>query len=657
MPDLNKLPDFISLQSKAQIEAAASDEKMPTFTMTAYNGGAMYVHGFDLPVVVDLEGMEIERQDIPVRMDHDAAKGVGHTLKIDKSETCLEAQGVISRDTSWARDVANSGKRGFPWQVSIGAPVYKYKYVAPNESVFVNGREISGECYIVLQSKLKEVSFVDSGADSSTEAEITAKNNSITKGKQMPEATKEVKADAKPEKKVEAKADETKKVEVKAAEPKKVEAKAVDPIANMNEEIAANTERISKIQTHCGTQHHDIMAQAIRENWSPEKAELAVLRAGRPSAPAGFVRGSQDNTPKVIEAAALMSTGRVDVSESFDEKTLEAADKLRGCGIQELIEIACGAPLPRYNSNPEEWLRAAFSNVSVPGILSNVANKTLLEGFNYTDQAWRKLFKTASVSDFKEHTRYRMTDDFKFKKVGPGGNLEHGKIGEESFSNKIDTSGIMFALTRQMIINDDLGAFVEIPWRIGYGAGEAINEEVWTLFLGLVAAGFFSSGNNNYLVGADTALSDDSLCVAENLFSTRLKPGKKKGNKQPLGILPKYLLAPTKLKHKARRLLESDELKDSDGNIVKNTHKGDFEIVATPRISAAFGGSDVAWHLLADPRVLAAIEIAFLHGKDTPTVESTNADFNTLGVNFRGYIDFGTKEQDHRAAVKMKGEV
>ncbi len=49
---------------------------------------------------------------------------------------------------------------------------------------------------------------------------------------------------------------------------------------------------------------------------------------------------------------------------------------------------------------------------------------------------------------------------------------------------------------------------------------------------------------------------------------------------------------------------------------------------------------------LTDPNRLPAVEIAFLNGVDRPTVEKTDADFNTLGVQFRGFIDFGVREQD-----------
>jgi len=50
------------------------------------------------------------------------------------------------------------------------------------------------------------------------------------------------------------------------------------------------------------------------------------------------------------------------------------------------------------------------------------------------------------------------------------------------------------------------------------------------------------------------------------------------------------------------------------------------------------------------------IEVAFLNGKQQPTVEQADADFRMLGVQFRGYFDFGVALQDYRAGVKMLGE-
>lgn len=664
------LPKNISFTSRIDIQAALDDKSPSTFSMLAYTGGPMLVEGFDLPVVVDLSGLMIKRQSLPVRLDHDAARGVGHTTSILVDNGKLSAQGVISRDTGWARDVANSGKRGFPWQVSIGAGVLKYEYLQPDAVQIVNGQEISGDCYIIRSSVLKELSFVDAGADDSTYAQITANNNHKGDMVSMPkskEDKKEVNAcDCNGSgtcTSCTAQNTPAVNVETKTSAPQHIQAAEMpDVIADMRAKAAAESQRIADIRAVCKGQHADIEAKAIGEGWDTTKTELEVLRASRPKAPTGFVRTSNNNAA-VLEASALMTSGEFSLAsleKHFDEKTLDAADRLRGIGIQELADLACGQHLPKFRSDPAAWLQAAFSTTSLPGILSNVAHKMLLEGFNLTDQTWRSICRIASVSDFKEHTRYRLTSDFKFEKVGPDGELKHGRLGEEQFGNKADTHGIMFALTRQMIINDDLGAFAEIPRLIGMGAGDAINDAVWPLLLSLVGTGFFSTANKNYKTGADTALSIDSLSAARQLFRKQSKPGK--NGKRPLGIMPQILLVPTSLEDYAVQLMTSKEVLVTTAEGVPtpktNPQAGRYKVISTEYIGGEFldNGSDKAWYLFADPRILAALEVAFLNGKDSPTVERADADFNTLGVQFRGYIDFGTRQQDNRAAVLMKGQ-
>ncbi|OPZ99194.1 MAG: hypothetical protein BWY72_00473 [Bacteroidetes bacterium ADurb.Bin416] len=180
---------------------------------------------------------------------------------------------------------------------------------------------------------------------------------------------------------------------------------------------------------------------------------------------------------------ALLASGIAGsrLEKYYDDQTLEQAEKLRGIGIQEYCEQICAMQLPRFRRDASAWLAAAFSTASLPGILSNVANKMLLEGYNYIEDSWRKVCKIASVNDFKEHSRYRMTGSFKFEQVGPDGELKHGKIDEQKYGQKADTHGIMFALTRQMIINDDLAAFTDVPRQIGMGAAEAFHDTLTTL--------------------------------------------------------------------------------------------------------------------------------------------------------------------------------
>jgi len=284
----------------------------------------------------------------------------------------------------------------------------------------------------------------------------------------------------------------------------------------------------------------------------------------------------------------------------------------------------------------------------------------LLEGFLYVEDSWRRVCRLASVNDFKQHTRYRMTGSFKFQKVAADGELQHGTVSEQTFTQQADTHGIMFALTRQMIINDDMGALADIPRQIGMGAAEAIADAVWTLVLSnpTLADGFdfFSTDHANYASGAGSALSVDGLTAAEVLFADQTKP-----NGRPLGIVPSVILVPTALKVVAQQLYKDTVVNETTtANKPKpnsNPHVGKFDVVSSSYLSnSSFTGySSTGWYLLADPNRLPAFEVGFLNGVDRPTVERADADFNVLGVQFRGYIDFGVKEQDHRGAVKMAG--
>jgi hypothetical protein len=47
--------------------------------------------------------------------------------------------------------------------------------------------------------------------------------------------------------------------------------------------------------------------------------------------------------------------------------------------------------------------------------------------------------------------------------------------------------------------------------------------------------------------------------------------------------------------------------------------------------------------------------MCFLNGRQTPIVETADADFNTLGIQMRGYHDFGCALQEFRGGVKSIG--
>jgi hypothetical protein len=453
-----------------------------------------------------------------------------------------------------------------------------------------------------------------------------------------------------------------------------------DIIARIRAETAAETKRIAEVRRVCAVgngKHADLEAKAIAEGWDVNKAELEVLRAERPVLASGGVRRDADpaQAGRAIEAALCLSAGLPEkqVGQWYDEKTMNAAvaHDLRGAGLHTLMyeTIRAGGEHVRPGRVDNETIRAAFSadrrliqaaggfsTISLSGILSNVANKTMLTAYSAVESVVAMFCAETDVNDFKEVTRYRLTGNGVFEKVGPDGELKHAGLSEQAYTNKVETYGRMIALTRHMMINDDLGAFLQIPRIIGRMSALKREEAVFELLLSN-PGNFFAVGNKNFISGAATTLSIDSLTQAEQAFLDQTDTDNK-----PILLSPSVLLVPSSLKVAAQVLMTETRINETTttdkGKPAVNPHAGKWKPVASPYLNAQgiSGGSAKAWYLFANPADVAAIEIAYLRGKRTPTIESGDTDFNTLGMQWRGYFDFGVAMQDFRAAVKSKGE-
>ena len=442
-----------------------------------------------------------------------------------------------------------------------------------------------------------------------------------------------------------------------------------DPVADMRARAAAEQERIAAVRKVCGDAHAEIAAKAIAEGWDVTRTELEVLRADRPKAPAAHI---PDNsmTGSVLEAACMLTGGVKgdDVVASFGEKAADAADKRfkGGIRLQELLLEAAWAngydgrnfrdsrAVLRFAFGHAGSIQAGWSTIDIGGILSNVANKFLLEGFFSVERTWRNICAVRNVSDFKTVTSYRLIGKDQYEIVAPGGELKHGTLGGESYTNKADTYGLLLAIDRRDIINDDLGAITTVPRKLGRGSGLKINDVFWAIFLN--NGSFFAAGNKNYLTGADTVLGIDGLTKAEKAFMDQVDSDGK-----PIGIMPAIMLVPTALSAMATMLYKSLEIRDTTASTkypVANPHQNKFRAEVSRYLSNSSytGNSEKAWYLLADPTDLPAIEVAFLNGQESPTIETAEADFNVLGVQMRGYHDFGVNLQDAKGGVKSKGE-
>jgi len=668
------------------IEAAGGAK--PKVVGLAYSGGKMNLPGWKHAVVVDLAGMEIP-ETVPLLTNHenktDARVGM---VSASVKNNALEITGEIVSEGKDAADIVAQSKAGADWQLSIGADVKECELVQSKREV--NGQAVEGPFYHIRKSVLREVSVVAVGADAHTTMKVTAKFNlsKTIEGDSMSKETEQktvIAAEpakpgvppAEPEKKPEDKKPEAEPEKSAKAEavPPAIQASAVDVTATAREAavtaVKAERERVTAIQGICAGDYPEIEREAIAGGWTPEVVTKKVLETIRAERPAASVSISVKAKPeggdfrKTVEAAMCLRVGvSADMLEkSYGAQIVEAGMAEMDMPLRQLL-VECmkldGIPYSRGFDN--ETIRAAFSSVSLPGILSNVANKKLLQSYEAQPVIATKLCSTGDLNDFKENDRFRLTDVGDLLPIAADGEIKEGGLIEESAKNQLDTYGKKFCLTRKMIINDDLGAFMKVPTAMGNRAARLIDQLFFSRLLKnpTQADGktLFHNGHKNLLTGATGALGADSLKKAIQLFLDQVD-----ADGQPISVEPKFLLVPTALKHLAIELTQGATLIMAGGtentvrpalNVLADEH---LSVVSSPYLgnSAYEGASQTGWYLFGDPQTIDTWEIGFLKGKRTPTVERGETDFNTLGLWFRVYFDLGVREQDHRGMVKANG--
>ena len=589
-----------------------------SMTINAYNGGLMNV-GWGIPVGIELAGVTWrEDSAIPILCLHDshdidAICGQAKKIRCEGTSLIVDAEFMPVSET--AKKVHELAKAGFKFQASVGISPSDVLYIDKDTKAILNGTEVDGECYIVRAGVLNEVSIVPLGADNSTATAIAAAS--------QPQKEKSIM--------------DPKKTPVEAA--KSAEAVTVEAAAN------AERERVASVIEACKG-HEDIMAKAVKEGWTAEKAELECLRAekakavqaSRPEAPSIIdLRAAAPKDAKTVTAAACMGAAMADktVEAQFKDVDLDAAHDL---GVNRLSDIfaAFGYTYrPGDNASMTKAIKAAFSTADIPNVLSNVAHKFVLAGFGAVGEDWRKVSRAVPVTDFKAVKGVRLVMGGVLKPLSKGGELQHVSLSDESRDLAAATKGSIVGITREDLINDDLGVLSMIPERFGQMAGRTINKDVF---------GAISRTAGDY--GANTS---GALNVANLATAYQLALGITDTNGDYLGAMPNVILASPSNYLTALNIYQSEQITGTSSEKGKNNV---MRGLLAP-ITSQFLGSGTAYWLFNSAFPL--VDVAFLNGRTTPVVETAEADFNQLGIQMRCYFDYGAAAGELKAAVYSTG--
>jgi len=294
-------------------------------------------------------------------------------------------------------------------------------------------------------------------------------------------------------------------------------------------------------------------------------------------------------------------------------------------------------------STDEVLQRAAHGTSDFPLVVTNAANKTLLSTYQAAESPLKALARQRTLPNFKESSTLRLGGMGRLEKLSEHGEITATSRGETGEKLSLATYARRFDLTRQLMIDDDTGAFGDIVAALGQAAAQTEADLLVSLLLDnpLMSDGVpvFHATHGNLSTGA--ALSETSLSDAR----LALRQRKDMDGVTLINATPKHLVVGPELETSAEKLLATVQA-PTTGDV--NPFAGKLILLVEPRIT------DDQWYVFADPARLATMQFAYLSGAQGPQIQRQDL-WDSLGVSFRAFEDFGAGWVDWRGAQKNPG--
>lgn len=426
------------------------------------------------------------------------------------------------------------------------------------------------------------------------------------------------------------------------------------PIQNTKDPALSERRRIQEIRAACAAaklgDDIDLINLLINSGLSIEKARTAIVNklaenAGSPTPGVHIMdlNNCPDTQVKLMaQVLAARYGGPAPSNEAREYSSLRVVDMARKC-----LELA-GVRTTGMNAS-KIIMTALHSTSDFPELLQETGNRSLRQAYQTYDGGIRRISRKITADDFRAITRIQMSMAPELLPVGEHGEFKYGTVYEGKERYRLSTFGRIFGITRQALINDDLGAFVDFGRKMGLAAAEHENEQLAALLISNPVmddqVATFHANHNN--------LSNAAVISIESLGSARMMMRLQKdinpnSTGRIINVTPKYLLTPATLETVAEQYL-AQLMATLAENV--NPFGGRLELVVDPRLDAS---STTAWYLTADPNLIDGIEYAHLQDQEGPYIEAREG-FKIDGVEIKVRLDFGAGIVDYRGLHKNPG--
>lgn len=324
----------------------------------------------------------------------------------------------------------------------------------------------------------------------------------------------------------------------------------------------------------------------------------------------------------------------------------DSANPWRGHSMAEIARACLAqAGVREVPGDKMGMIALAFTHSSsdFPLLLANVAQKSMMKGYDEADETFQVWTTAGSLPDFKVASTVDIGSFPALRTVAEGGEYKYITVGERREQRVLATYGERFAITRQAIINDDLDAFSRVPRKMGRAAIRTVGNLAYAVLTGNanMADGVALFHANHANLQAAAGINSASVDQVRVAMSRQKDLGQTTGS---LNIRLATLIVPVSLEGAAKVTRDSEfEVGAANkNNTVPNSVRNGFQVVSDARLDDA---STTIWYGAADAAINDTVIVDYLDGMQTPTLEQQSG-WGVDGVEFKVRMDASAKALD-----------
>jgi ATP-dependent protease ClpP protease subunit len=363
-----------------------------------------------------------------------------------------------------------------------------------------------------------------------------------------------------------------------------------------------------------------------------------------------------------IGSAGLDSDFRAAASDALllragvrPSKVHPAARDLSG-SVHDIARTCLSRAGKTYSGKPAALIKAAHTTSDFPLILSDAMHKSTRLGYEDEPSSHRAWVRTQPVVDFRDQNRPILGSAPELEKVLEAGEYTLGTLDEDATSYRVAKYGRAISLSWELLVNDDLGAFM----RLRPGMGQSARRKEADLVYDLLAENsndgpvmqdgvvLFHSTHKN-LASSASAINATSIGAARSLLRKQTGVG---GGL--LNLVPRYLIVPAERETEAEILLaaatrqmtqNADATERTDGLTPEAVSR--LQLVVEARLAAT------AFYLAADSAQIDTVELGLLEENIGGPVIEEDQEFNRDVYRWKVRHVMGSKVLDWRGLVKV----